>query len=321
MVAYSLFEDVSLWRGFLFTLDTVATVGSNPDPADLGGQITKVLLIMLGVGTLFYALVTVTEFFVAGHLGEILEERRTLKKIDDLKGHHLICGFGRVGRQVARDLQVGGDNFVVIDGLEENKEIADQMGARFLLGRPSEDEMLKAAGIERAVSVLACVDSDAENIFTCLTARELRSDITIVARASVEDSEKKLLRAGADRVISPYKSSGAEMARLALQPQVTGVVDVAPEYRMEEIDVSEGCAGEGKTIGEIRGTTTIAALRKADGRVSPQPPSSSVLGAGDVLVAMGTTDALMKLESMFAPTRPGTMVSGSDQPASSAEAS
>jgi voltage-gated potassium channel len=321
MVAYSLFEDVSLWRGFLFTLDTVATVGSNPDPADLGGQITKVLLIMLGVGTLFYALVTVTEFFVAGHLGEILEERRTLKKIDDLKGHHLICGFGRVGRQVARDLQVGGDNFVVIDGLEENKEIADQMGARFLLGRPSEDEMLKAAGIERAVSVLACVDSDAENIFTCLTARELRSDITIVARASVEDSEKKLLRAGADRVISPYKSSGAEMARLALQPQVTGVVDVAPEYRMEEIDVSEGCAGEGKTIGEIRGTTTIAALRKADGRVSPQPPSSSVLGAGDVLVAMGTTDALKKLESMFAPTRPGTMVSGSDQPASSAEAS
>ena len=131
--------------------------------------------------------------------------------------------------------------------------------------------MLKAAGIDRAVSVLACFDSDAENIFTCLTARELRSDITIVARASVEDSEKKLLRAGADRVISPYKSSGAEMARLALQPQVTGVVDVAPEYRMEEIDVTEGAAGVGKTIGEVRGTTTIAALRSADGSVSPQP--------------------------------------------------
>ena len=89
---------------------------------------------MLGVGTLFYALVTVTEFFVAGHLGEILEERRTLKKIEDLNGHHLICGFGRVGRQVARDLQAGGDDFVVIDELDENKHIADQMGAPFLLG-------------------------------------------------------------------------------------------------------------------------------------------------------------------------------------------
>ncbi|HEX5820915.1 MAG TPA: NAD-binding protein [Solirubrobacterales bacterium] len=298
-VAYSLSQNVSVWHGFLFSLDTVATVGSAPEPTDLPGQLTKVLLIVLGVGTLFYALVTVTEFFVAGHLGEILEERRTLKKIEDLNGHHLICGFGRVGRQVARDLQTGGDRFVIIDSLDENQHIAEQMGAPFLQGRPSEDEMLKAAGIERAISVLACVDSDAENIFTCLTARELRSDITIVARASVEDSEKKLLRAGADRVISPYKSSGAEMARLALQPQVTGVVDVAPEYRMEEIDVSEGCQAEGMTVGQVRGTTSIAALRNTDGKVHPQPSSDAVLRAGDVLVAMGTVEALRKLEAMF----------------------
>jgi voltage-gated potassium channel len=319
MFAFAITEDVSVWQGFLWTLDTIATVGSIPQPDHLSGQIVKVVLIIIGVGTLFYALVTVTEFFVAGHLGEILEERRTLNQIAHLSNHHLICGFGRVGRQVARDLQVGGDDFVIIDELEENRELADQMGALFLLGRPSDDEMMKAAGIERAISVLACVDSDAENIFICLTARELRSDITVVARAAVEDSEKKLLRAGADRVISPYKSSGAEMARLALQPHITGVVDVAPEYRMEEIDVSEGCAGVGRTIGEVRGTTTVAALRKADGRVSPQPPLDTVLRVGDVLVAMGTTEALKKLEATFAPTRPGTTVSG--QPASSAEAS
>jgi voltage-gated potassium channel len=109
------------------------------------------------------------------------------------------------------------------------------------------------------------------------------------------------------------------MARLALQPQVTGVVDVAPEYRMEEIDVSEGCAGVGKTIREVRGTTTVAALRSADGRVAPQPALDTVLQAGDVLVAMGTVEALRKLESIFAPTRPGTSTSA--QPASSAEAS
>ncbi|HKH23525.1 MAG TPA: TrkA family potassium uptake protein [Solirubrobacterales bacterium] len=305
-IAYSLTEDVSLWRGFLFTLDTVATVGSAPEPPDLAGQIVKVLLIMLGVGTLFYALVTVTEFFVAGHLGEILEERRTLKNIDDLTGHHLICGFGRVGRQAAKDLQAGGVDFVVIDELEENKELADQRGAPFLLGRPSDDEMLKAAGIARAISVLACVDSDAENIFICLTARELRSDITVVARASVEDSEKKLLRAGADRVISPYKSSGAEMARLALQPQVTGVVDVAPEYRMEEIDVSEGCEAAGKTIGEVRGNNTIPAVRSSDGKVHAQPPEDTVLHPGDVVVAMGTVEDLRGLEPLFIPRRTKT---------------
>ena len=311
-IAYSLTESVSVWKGFLFTLDTVATVGSDPTPPDLPGQIVKVLLIVLGVGTLFYALVTVTEFFVAGHLGEILEERRTLKRIEDLNGHHLICGFGRVGRQVARDLQAGGDDFVIIDSLDENMDLADQMGVPFLHGRPSDDHILKSAGIERAVSVLACVDSDAENIFICLTARELRSDITVVARASVEDSEKKLRRAGADRVISPYKSSGAEMARLALQPQVTGVVDVAPEYRMEEIDVTEGCQAEGMTIGRVRGTTTIAALRTSDGKVHPQPSSDTVLRAGDVLVAMGTVEALRKLEAMFVPgpARPAGSVLG-----------
>jgi voltage-gated potassium channel len=290
----------------------VATVGSDPTPPDLAGQIVKVLLIVLGVGTLLYALVTVTEFFVAGHLGEILEERRTLNQIDNFSDHHLICGFGRVGRQVARDLQAGGDDFVVIDELDDNKHIADQMGAPFLLGRPSDDHMLRNAGVERAISVLACVDSDAENIFTCLTARELRSDITIVARAAVEDSEKKLLRAGADRVISPYKSSGAEMARLALQPQVTGVVDVAPEYRMEEIDVTEGCEAAGRKIAEVAGTTTVAAIRSSDGKVHPQPSPDTVLRAGDVVVAMGTVEALKKLESMFVPgsARPGGAVLG-----------
>ncbi len=112
--------------------------------------------------------------------------------------------------------------------------------------------MLERAGIERARGVIACVDSDAENIFITLTARELRSDIQIIARASAEDSEKKLVRAGADRVISPYKTSGSEMARVALHPQVGGAVQGA-DYRMEEIEVRADCEGAGKTIGEVRG--------------------------------------------------------------------
>lgn len=307
-VGFMITEEVSAWRGFYWTLDTIATVGSIPDPDGTGGQIVKVVLIVFGVGTLFYALVTAAEVFVAGHLTGILEERRTLKDIEDLSDHHLICGFGRVGRQVARDLSVGGDPFVVIDDLPDNQEIAEQMGAPFLRGRPSDDEMLRAAGIERAISVLACVDSDAENIFICLTARELRGDITVVARAAAEDSEKKLLRAGANRVISPYKSSGAEMARLALHPQVSGVVDVAPEYRMEEIEVTEGCEGAGRAIEDVRGSAVIAALRRSDGSVQPQPPADTVLGPGDVLVAMGTVGALSRLEDLFTPPRPRATV-------------
>ena len=304
-IGFVLTENISVWQGFTWTLDTIATIGSISDPDTLGGQIVKTLLIMLGVGTLFYALVTVTEVFVAGHLDELLAERRTLKMIDSLSDHHLICGFGRVGRQVARDLRAAGRPFVIVDRLEENRERAEQIGAPFIEGQPSDDDVLRKAGIERARAVLACVDSDAENIFIALTAREIRSDITIVARAAVEDSEPKLRRAGADRVISPYKASGAEMARLALHPQVSGVVEVAPEYRMEEIEVTPGCAGLGKAIADVSGSALVVAVRRPDGSVRPQPGGETMLQSGDVIVAMGTPDALTRLEGLFTPDAHG----------------
>jgi voltage-gated potassium channel len=301
-IGFVITEGTSVWHGFVWTLDTIATVGSIPEPDSAGGQVVKVLLIVLGVGTLFYALVTVTEFFVAGHLGELLEERRTLRTIEGLDDHHLICGFGRVGRQVARDLRAAGHKFAVIDSNSDNRAPARELGAPFLEGRPSDDEVLRAGGLERARTVIACHDSDAENIFICLTVREMREDILVVARASEEDSAKKLKRAGADRVISPYRSSGAEMARLALHPQVSGVVDVAPEYRMEEIEVTPGCAGAGQRIADISGSTLIVALRRPDGKVEPQPGTDTQLLPGDVLVAAGTSTAMERLEALFAPT-------------------
>ena len=303
-VGFVITEDASVWHGFVWALDTVATVGSIPEPDDASGQAIKVALIVLGVGTLFYALVTVTEFFVHGHLGDLLAERRARRMIDSLSDHHIICGFGRVGRQVARDLQAAGARYVVVDERPENREVAAALGpgVRFVAGQPAEDEVLRSAGIERARAVVACVDSDAENIFITLTARGLCPEIRIVARASAEAAEPKLKRAGADRVISPYKASGAEMARLALTPQVSGVVDVAPEYRMEEIEVTEGCAGEGKTIGDVRGGSFIVALRRPDGTFQAQPPGETKLAPGDVIVAMGTLRTMDRLEALFAPT-------------------
>jgi voltage-gated potassium channel len=300
-VGYMVTEGASIGFGFVWALDTVATVGSIPEPSSSAGQILKVVLIVFGVGTLFYALVTVTEFFVAGHLSGLLEDRKTLRKINSLRDHILICGFGRVGRQAGRDLRAAGRDFVVLDNNpDETREHAEAMGAPFIEGSPSDDEVLLSAGIMRAAGVMACVDSDAENIFITLTARELRSDITIVARASVEDSESKLRRAGANRIVSPYKTSGSQMVSLALRPQVTGVVDVAPEYRMEEIEVTIGCDAAGKTVEQVRGAATIVALRR-DGGVEPQPQAETVLQDGDVVVAIGNTAALEQLESRLAP--------------------
>jgi voltage-gated potassium channel len=136
-------------------------------------------------------------------------------------------------------------------------------------------------------------------VFITLTARELRSDIAIVARAAVEDTEKKLKRAGADRVISPYKSSGAEMARLALHPQLSGVVEVDVEYRLEELVAGDGCAAVGQTIGDIRGGSMIVGMRR-DSEFHPQPPADTSIRPNDVLVAIGTPATLRRLEGLFA---------------------
>jgi voltage-gated potassium channel len=305
-VALSLVDDLSLGTGLVHALDIVATTGAYPPSGRPGADVVRVVLTVLGVGTLFYALVSVTELLVAGHVAELLAARRMQRVIDATSDHFIICGYGRVGRQVARDLKGAGMRYVVIDSDPANREFASGVGVRFIEAEPSDDRALRQAGIERARAVIACVDSDAENVFITLTARELSPDIAIVARASQESSEAKLVRAGASRVISPYKASGAEMARLALHPQVSGVLrDVDAEYRFEEILVVEGCAGAGQTIGDIRGGAYIVGLRHGGGPFQPQPPSETVLGAGDVIMAIGTPNTMDRLEALFAPSAAG----------------
>ncbi len=300
---FVLTEGKGAWDAFLLALDTVATTGSIPAPTDTGGEIVKVVLTILGVGTLFYALVNVTELFVSGHLGELLAERRDRKMTASLSDHFIVCGFGRVGRQVAGDLRAAGSRYVIVDHDEANRDHSE-VGVRFLHGRTSDEDVLRDAGIDRARAVIACVDSDAENIFIALTVRELRPDIAIVARASHEDAESRLRRAGADRVISPYKSSGSEMARLALHPNVSGSLDVAHEYRLEEIEVSPGCEGADRTVGDVRGGSQIVGVRRPDGSFHTQPAAETVLAAGDVVMAMGTPRTLERLEALFEAPRP-----------------
>ena len=297
-VGLSLTEDVGLWYSFRWALDTAATEGGFPQPASLSGQVVVVALIVVGVGTLFYALAIIAEFFAAGHLADLLAGRRQQRMIDSLKDHHIVCGFGRVGRQVARDLAAARAQTVVIDSDAEARDAAEALGFHFVEGDASDEAVLLQAGIARARSILACSDSDAINVFITLTARELRSDIPIVARAAAEDTEKKLRRAGADRVISPYKSSGTEMARLALHRQLSGVVDVDDEYRLEEIVVDEGCLGVGQRIGDIRGGSMIVGLRRGED-FHPQPAAETELRPGDVILAMGAPDVLERLEDVL----------------------
>ena len=299
-VAFTFTDGVSVAYGFVWTLDTVTTLGSIHDPHSSSGRVVVVALEIFGIGTLFYGLATVAEFFVTGQLSGLLEERRSQRMIDSLTDHVIVCGFGRVGRQVSRDLRQAGIDHLAIDAEPANREPAEAMGVAFIESYAADDEVLLQAGIRRARAVIACVDSDADNIFIALTARELAPEVRIVARASADESEKKLLRAGADRVISPYKTSGSEMARLAVHPQIGGAVAIA-DYRMDEIEVPEACAGLGCTLEQVRGETVIVAVRHTDGQLEPQPALDSVVHAGDLLVAIGRPDGLERLEAQFQP--------------------
>ena len=242
--AYAAFEDETWWKGFIRAFETVTTLGEAGTPSSLGGQITEIVVISLGLGTLLYLLGTITELLVTGHLTGLLEARRMQKRIEDLRDHYLVCGFGRVGHQIARRLNAAGVDYVVVDENPEVREDMEEMGVLHVDGRASDDDILCEAGIMRARAVITCVDSDAENIFVTITARALRPDIEIVARAAEERTEQKLIRAGANDVVSPYKASGDTMARLALD--VAGAreggrpVDVnadgRPEGRVADLD-------------------------------------------------------------------------------------
>jgi voltage-gated potassium channel len=236
--AFTGFEGTSYWTGIQRALTTISTLGTMGEPRTVGGQITEVAIVTLGVGTLFYLLGTVSELLVTGHLTGMLGAYRMQRRITDLHDHYLICGFGRVGQRVARRLREAGQPFVVID---DNPEVRDEMEEEGILhvgGHASDDDVLCGAGIMRARAVIACVDSDAENIFVTITARALRPDIEIVARAAEEPTERKLIRAGANDVISPYKASGDVMARLALG--VAGERERATPVDIDEDGVAEG---------------------------------------------------------------------------------
>jgi voltage-gated potassium channel len=297
-LAYALMQGTSVAYGFVWVVDTVTTVGSIPEPHATGPRALKLIIEVLGIGTLLYGLVTMAEFFVAGHLGELLIAKRTQKMIDSLADHHIVCGYGRVGRQVVRDLRAAGARYVIVDSNPEVRELAQADGLPFIHGDASSSRILRQAGIERACSIIACADSDADNVFITLTARELRGDIAIVARAALEDSENKIRRAGADRVISPYKTSGTEMARLALHPQISGAIDVNAGYRIEELVVGEGSTPAHKSIGDIDGGAMIVGLRR-DGEFQAQPATQTQLHPGDVIIAIGSATALEQLEALF----------------------
>jgi voltage-gated potassium channel len=290
------------------TVTTVATVGFREvQPLDDAGKVFTMVLILLGVGSALYAFTVMLEVVVEGHLGTLVGRRRMDRHIASMQGHVIVCGWGRVGKAIARDLAASGRDFVVID---ESAERVAGIDYPVAIGDATNDDVLRAAGIERASALVAAIATDAANLFVTLSGRALAPQLFIVARARDEASIDKLRRAGADRVVNPQELGGARMAAFVRQPHVAEFVDVvmherSMDFRLEEIVLSDRSPISGTTLRDahIRDRTgaLVLALRDRSGRFTTNPAPDVRLEAGNVLIAIGTPDELAHLTTLAGP--------------------
>lgn len=301
---YMLIEGWNFFDSFYMTIITLTTVGYR-EVHDLtrNGQLFTVVLIIGGVGTVFYALSTGAKIILEGELREIFGRQRLEKKIKELKDHYIVSGYGRMGRIICRELKAHNLPFAVI---EKNPDNVRAGGDTLIFeGDATKDEVLKNMGIERAKGLISVLPTDAENLYVVLSARVLNPNLLIVARAGEEGSEQKLLRAGADRVVSPYHIGGLRIAHTVLKPAVVDFIEFATksgniDLQMEEITIQEGSelvgltldeCGFGRELGVI-----IVAIKQPSGEMRFNPTFRSTLAASDTLIAIGEIPKLKIIE-------------------------
>jgi voltage-gated potassium channel len=298
-------DEWSLLDCVYMTIITLSTVGFREiDGLSDVGRIFTLVLIVGGVGVMFYSLGTIVQYLIEGQITNIWGSRRMKDNIAKIKDHIIICGYGQVGREVAITFKSEGVPFVIIDQNQEAIAKAAGDGQLYVQGNATRDDILEEAGIQRARGLVAAVGSDADNIFITLSARGLRSDLLIVARAFAEESESKLKRAGADRVILPLRLGGRRLAMIALHPLVIDFVETTIHSRerdfvLEDVSIASGSPLAGMTIKqgqEISGGAAILAVKKKGGALLGNPPQETTLEAGDEVVVMGTRQQLSSFE-------------------------
>lgn len=300
IVGYMLIEHYSFLDALFTTVDMMSTVGITLHPLSDYGRLFTIVIIILGVGSLFYTFGTIMEFVIEGHLGREIGRRIMDRKIDALRNHCVICGFGRVGSRVAEEFATARKPFVVIDENEVNVQNCIQKGYLALQGDAASDDVLREAGIQHAQALLAATDQDANNIFITLSARNLHPNLLIVSRANHDETIVKLKRAGANRVLSPYTIAGHRMANLALQPTVVDFFETLmnaeiTELAVQEVTLPANSVLIGKTIAGAQNMMTdgtmILAIKKPDGLVIGSRLETRIED-GDSAIIVGTPEQL-----------------------------
>jgi voltage-gated potassium channel len=309
-IGFKLLEEEGWVAALYRSVVTTSLTGLDTRPRTTGGQIFAIFVLFFGVAIFLYVAGAIVEVIARGVVGGVWAERKRRRMIDEMRDHYIICGYGRVGRRTAAEFREAGVDFVVLDINEDVLELARERGVPYIHGSGTEDEDLHAAGLDRARGLVACSDSDADNLYIAISARSMRPDLLIVARASDEDAARKMRRAGADRVVQPYSAAGQEMAKLVLRPQVAAFLDIVtsaggPDLRLEEIEVTDASGKAGSSIRKlgVRRETgaLIIALRRRDGSFDATPSPDTVLETGDVVIAVGNDAELQALEELFKP--------------------
>ena len=274
------------------------------------GQIFTVLLIFLGVGVIVYSFTFLAEYVVSINMVDEYRERRAKSMVKKMQDHVIICGYGRVGKSAAATLQESQRKIVIIESNPAYVQQALVDGFMAIEGDASQDEILLEAGLQNAWGIVITTGEDSLNLFVVLSARSIKSDLYIVARANQTSSEVKLRRAGADRVVSPHQIGGQHMANIIIRPHVTDFFDVVTlqggeELWIEELIISAGCPIEGKSVGQadIRRKTgvTLVALYRQDIGANIVPDADTMMEAGDELILLGTRNQLSALEKLTNP--------------------
>lgn len=290
------------------TVTTITTVGFREvHPLAGGGKVFTILLILFGVGTFLYTFTVILEALVEGQVQEAMGRRRMDRKIASMRDHVVICGWGRVGHALARYMASAGQEIVIV---ELDADALADTSYPTIIGDATDDEVLKQAGIAHAKALVAALDTDAANLYVTLSGRTLCPELFIVARARTLDSEQKLKRAGADRVVNPQAIGGQRMAAFVLHPHVAEFLDVVMhdgslEFRLEQVRLPSGSTLAGQSLRDthIRDRTgaLILAVRGEDGSFRTNPSPETVLRAGETLIAIGTQDQLDDLDRLVQP--------------------
>lgn len=313
-VGFILIEHADAFSAFYMTLTTITTVGYGElIPLSHAGRIFNSFLIFFGVTTMLLAMGGMTQTVIELELNEYFGKRRIRKMIDKLEGHYIVCGYGRVGRGAAGELSRAGVPFLVLDKEEHRVENAMRNGMLSVLGDANRDEALLDAGIGKARGLVATLSSDADNLFLVLSAKSLNPALHISARISDEESEQKMLRAGADYVFAPYGPTGNRMVQALLKPHVFQFIDfttknIGLDVGIEQVRVGPPTIPGPRTLEHMQVRkelgVIVLAVRKADGRMVFNPAADAELETGDYLVVMGEPSGLQKLEHLLAEAQP-----------------